>query len=91
VKRPAPKTRTGVTTGDVRKDLSKDQLAGIGSVAILFNELEARLDLLLYRGLGLGDLWLETVKRISGLGAKQELATLIENWQRYANLFNEPT
>jgi hypothetical protein len=65
-------------------------LAGIGAVAILFNELEALLDSVLYRGLGLnGDLWLETVKRISSFDSKYELALLvIDNYQRYAtNLF----
>jgi hypothetical protein len=87
MKRKAPESRSGASTGDVKKDLSSEQLAGIGAVAILFNELEFSLECILYRGLNLpGGLWLETVKRISSFDSKVELASLIvAEYQHYAS------
>ncbi len=41
----APQRRIGRRTGDVKKDFSPDQLAGIGAVALIWNEIEYLLDL----------------------------------------------
>lgn len=48
--RPAPKSRSGSSRQDVKKDFSRDQLAGIGAVVMVWNELEFMLDCALYSG-----------------------------------------
>jgi hypothetical protein len=62
-------------SGNIRKDLTKSQRAGIGEVAIAFNEAEAVLDLLLVFVLGLHQpLGAEVTSRINGLEGKVEIA-----------------
>jgi hypothetical protein len=39
-------SRSGDTTEDIRKDLTLEQLAGIGKVAMAWNELEFLLDII---------------------------------------------
>jgi hypothetical protein len=51
MKRRPPPGRTGSTTQDIRKDLSRDQLAGIGEIAMIWNELEFLLDTAVGSGL----------------------------------------
>ena len=48
--RPAPKSRSGSSQQDVKKDFSNDQLARIGAVVMVWNELEFMLDCALYSG-----------------------------------------
>ncbi len=48
--RPAPISRSGSSQQDVKKDFSIDQLAGIGAVVMVWNELEFMLDCALYSG-----------------------------------------
>lgn len=48
--RMAPKSRSGGTSHDIRRDLSTEQLAGIGAVAVAWNEIEFMLDVVLYSG-----------------------------------------
>lgn len=42
--------RSGSTVQDIKRDLSSEQLAGIGAVAIAWNEIEFMLDVALYSG-----------------------------------------
>lgn len=42
--------RSGGTVQDIKRDLSPEQLAGIGAVAIAWNEIEFMLDVVLYSG-----------------------------------------
>lgn len=46
----APGNRSGGTFQDIRRDLSPEQLAGIGAIAIAWNEIEFMLDVALYSG-----------------------------------------
>lgn len=48
--RTAPVSRSGGTVQDIKRDLSPEQLAGIGAVAIAWNEIEFMLDVALYSG-----------------------------------------
>lgn len=48
--RVAPSSRGGSTVEDIKRDLSQEQLAGIGAVAIAWNEIEFMLDVALYSG-----------------------------------------
>ena len=43
-------TRSGGSSQDIKRDLSPVQLAGIGAVAIAWNEIEFMLDVALYSG-----------------------------------------
>ena len=50
VLRLAPKERSGGNTADIKRDLSGEQLAGIGAVVVAWNEIEFMLDVALYSG-----------------------------------------
>ncbi len=77
MKRPQPKagaSLNGAINEDVRKDFSAEQLAGIGAVAMAWNEVEYLLDVMLYSALALPPLhWLDVVTRINGIEGKLEL------------------
>jgi hypothetical protein len=75
MKRPS-KNRSEKRTGDIRKDLTQNQLAWIGSVALAFNEAETQLDLLLLVAFSLGDVAHELTSRINGVDGKVELAKI---------------
>ncbi len=72
MKRPAS-DRPIKRTGNVRKDLSENQLAWIGSVALAYNETEALLDLTVTCSLGQLDLGHELTSRINGTDGKIEI------------------
>lgn len=46
----APASRSGVTTENIKADLTQPQLAGIGAVTLAWNEVEFMLDVSLYSG-----------------------------------------
>jgi hypothetical protein len=72
-----------ISTGDIRKDLTEKQLAGIGAVAIAYNETEALLDVILARLLGLPpELSIQVTSRIHGIDGKIEL---IKIWAKDLN------
>jgi hypothetical protein len=76
MKRKAPMPRGGVRYGDVKKDLSHEQLAGIGAVAISFNDLEFELDVLLAMALAAPDpLLMDVAKRVKGLEDRVDLGS----------------
>ena len=75
MKRPAT-DRKPKRSGDVRKDLTENQLAWIGSVALSYNEAETIVDLLLDICLSLGNLSHDVIGRINGIEGKVELAKL---------------
>jgi hypothetical protein len=59
---------------DVRKDLTQAQLAGIGAVALAWNDAEAMYDLLLCVTLGLHhSLWRDVATRINGIDGKHAI------------------
>jgi hypothetical protein len=68
MKRPDTKRKVQ-TTGNVRNDLSQEQLAGIGSVAIIYNETEWLLDHVLIAALNSG-VYRELTSRIHGVDGK---------------------
>src|SRR3990170_468544 len=64
-------------TGDINRDLSPEQLAGIGAIALAYNYAESSIDRTL--GLALGvvhKLYLPLVTRIGGIDGKIELIKL---------------
>jgi hypothetical protein len=67
----------GNRSGDILHDLTEKQLAGVGSVALAYNEAEVLIDALLSLALGL---WpntaLELTSRINGIDGKIELAKI---------------
>lgn len=70
-------SRKGKRTGDIRKDLSDAQLAGIGSIALAYNEAEALIDILVSLVLGLlTNTANEVTSRINGIDGKIELAKI---------------
>jgi hypothetical protein len=76
MKRPRTELR-GKRTGDVRSDLSKAQLEGVGAVAVAYNEAEVLIDILLALLLSLDHkLALALTSRINGIDGKIELVNL---------------
>jgi hypothetical protein len=84
----------GKRSGDIRKDLTEAQLAGIGSVAMAYNEAEVMIDILMSLSLGLLTRAAnEITGRINGvdgkialtkiglreMGASKEILTLTES------------
>jgi hypothetical protein len=71
------RSRTSVNhrrTGDIRKDLTQEQLAGIGSIALAYNEVEMTINALV--GLSCGILTKvanEVTSRINGIDGKIEI------------------
>ena len=64
-------------TGDIRKDLSDAQLAGIGMVALAYNEAELLIDLALSLGAKIEwDMFKAITSRINGVDGKIEIAKL---------------
>lgn len=58
-------SRHGSTTGDIKLDLSQSQLAGVGAIALAWNEVEFAIDCCLYSGLRLsGGSWFDVVGRV---------------------------
>jgi hypothetical protein len=79
MKRPA-KNRENKRTGDVLKDLSQNQLAWIGSVALAYNEAELLIDIIV--GFGFWTILNshELTSRINGVDGKIALAKIgVEN------------
>jgi hypothetical protein len=69
-------SRKGNRTGDIQKDLSKEQLAAIGG-ALAYNEAEVLIDILLSIALGLRrDIAHGLTSRINGVDGKIELAKI---------------
>ena len=69
--------RKGKRSGDIRKDLSETQLAGIGSIALAYNEAEVLIDILVSLVLGLlTNTAHEVTSRINGIDGKIELAKI---------------
>jgi hypothetical protein len=61
-------------TGDIKKDLSLKQLAGIGAVALAYNEVERNIDGLFFTVTRLsGELQYEVSTRINGIDGKIEI------------------
>jgi hypothetical protein len=59
---------------DVRKDLTQGQLAGIGTMALAWNDAEAMYDVLFCVVLGLhSNLWRDVATRINGIEGKHEI------------------
>lgn len=74
MKRQFPVPSSGAASGDIKVDLSPEQLQGIGAVAMAWNEAEAFVDWLLYTGLSLSaGLWLDVAIRINGIDGKIEI------------------
>ena len=62
-------------TGDIRKDLTESQLAGVGSVALAYNEAEILIDILMSLALGIFTFIANDVTgRINGIDGKIEIA-----------------
>lgn len=58
-------------TGEIRRDLSDEQLALVGAVAMAYNEVEKRIDFLFFIATDLkGELQYEVSTRISGIDGK---------------------
>jgi hypothetical protein len=63
--------RIGRTTGDIKRDLTTNQLAGIGAVAMAWNSVESFVDAMLLAGLGLqARIGLDVIARINVFDAK---------------------
>jgi hypothetical protein len=61
----------GAAFDDVKLNLTTQQLAGIGAVAMAYNEAEIRLEFILYTAIGLpGQIWREVTSRIQGADEK---------------------
>lgn len=60
----------GVSSGDVRRDMSPDQLRGIGEVAMAYNITERTLDFVLMAAMSLDHMWTEVLTRINGSDGK---------------------
>jgi hypothetical protein len=64
-------------SGDIRKDLTAEQLAGIGGVTLAYNEAEVLIDILMSLSLGLlTHSAHEVTSRINGIDGKIELAKI---------------
>jgi hypothetical protein len=75
MKRPDTK-RPSKRTGNVRKDLTQNQLAWIASVALAYNEAERLVDLILITSIFLGDISSDVIGRINGVENKVDIAKL---------------
>lgn len=84
--------RSGQRFGDVKKDLTIDELAGIGTLTIAFNDLEFELDILVAVLINVpGSLLMDVVKRLRGLEDKIELAKIsIDHWQNLLSHVQAP-
>jgi len=71
MKRRITKRRSGPRAYDIRKELSKDQLAALGAVTLAWNDVEAMIDVLLCVVSGLHHrMWREFTTRINGIEGK---------------------
>src|ERR1700730_12234750 len=71
MKRRITKRRRGPRPFDIRKELSKEQLAALGAVALAWNDVEAMIDVLLCVVSGLHyRMWREFTTRINGIDGK---------------------
>jgi hypothetical protein len=77
MKRKAPTRRSGSTTQDIRKDLTPGQLAGIGDVAMIWNEVEFLLDTMVGSALVLSPAMGPNITSRLGFDAKKALAQAI--------------
>src|SRR6266446_6043688 len=68
-----PRSRIGSRSGGVKKDPSPEQLAGIGAVAIIWNEIEYDLDLAIGNGVVIHEEILLHVTSRWGFDAKNAL------------------
>lgn len=74
MKRPYTPRKATVRTGDIKRDLSQGQLAGIGAVAVAYNYAEAVIDKMLTQVTGVrGDIGVHLMSRINGVDGKIEL------------------
>jgi hypothetical protein len=81
MKRPSSRFRHSKRSGDIRKDLTPEQLAGIGSVTLAYNEAEILIDILLSLSLGLlSYVAHEITSRINGIDGKIALAKIGMNY-----------
>lgn len=70
--------RKAKRTFDIKKDLSLEQLAGIGAVAMAYTEAEYCIDALIFEGMALSrDLGLEITTRINGMDGKIEIVRIM--------------
>jgi hypothetical protein len=68
--------------GDIKKDLSQNQLAGIGAAALAYNEVEVEIDRLFFLATGLSkELQLEVSTRLGGIDGKT--AIIIKGVKRF--------
>lgn len=67
----------GNRSGDILKDLNKEQLAGIGMVALAYNEAESYIHFLVGAGFELRHMVGEVTQRVNGITGLCELAKLI--------------
>ena len=76
MRRPDRGATTFSRTDELRKDFSEEQLAGIGAVAMAFNECESIIDALLIVALGgiPAQLFDEVMTRFGGLDVKVDIA-----------------
>jgi hypothetical protein len=63
-------------SGDIRRDFTRVQLAGIASVALAYNEAERSIDTILGLALSLGNISNDVIGRINGVEGKVELTKL---------------
>ena len=82
---------SGSSFGDLKKDLTQEELAGIGAVAILYNELEYGVDMLTALTLRLPQAyWLPAVKRIGSSDSKIELVRMAaDEFDRHLTIYNQ--
>ena len=72
-----PKGTGGTNYGDPEQDLTPQQLAKIGAIAIEFNYAEYALERALSDLLNLpGNLWVDTIKRLGSIDHKIELSKI---------------
>lgn len=71
---PKPTIRKSNRQGDIKKDLSINQLAGIGAVATAFTEAEYIIDAMIFHAISIPrDLGLTITTRINGIDGKVEI------------------
>lgn len=92
MRRKAPMPRGGARHGDIKKDLTQEQLAGIGAATTSFNDLEFELDILVAVSISVpSQLLMDVVKRLRGLEDKIDIAKLaIDHWENMVTFVNAP-
>jgi hypothetical protein len=72
MKRPRPPgSKPGPAVDNIKKAYSKDQLAEIGAIALIWNQVDSYIDFILLVALNIPiGLWLDVTKRINGMDGK---------------------